>query len=129
MQRNKERLPWGNFAIALVWLLNGLLAKVMGLVPRHEAIVGEILGSTYSRELTLLIGLGEMALAGWIVVGKFPKQTAIGQIIIILSMNALETLLAPEWLLWGRWNFLFALIFCGFIYLEAFYLRKSQQST
>lgn len=115
---------WGRYLIALVWLLNGLVAKVLGLVPRHEAIVGEILGPSYARELTLLIGLGEMTLAGWIVAGKFPMQTAILQIIIILSMNALETLLAPEWLLWGRWNFLFALLFCAFIYLKAFYLRK-----
>jgi hypothetical protein len=31
-------------AIALVWLANGLLCKVLGLVPRHEAIVARILG-------------------------------------------------------------------------------------
>jgi uncharacterized membrane protein YphA (DoxX/SURF4 family) len=111
---------WGGYFIALVWLLNGLLAKVLGLVPRHVEIVGQILGATYAKELTVLIGVGEILLAVWILLGRFPRITAIGQIALIMTMNVLEAMLAPEFLLWGRLNFLFALLFCGFIYYDAF---------
>ena len=41
--------------IALVWLANGLLAKVFNLVPPHTEIVGNILGEEYARPLTVLI--------------------------------------------------------------------------
>ena len=41
-------------AIALVWLGNGLVAKVLGLVPRHEEIVAQILGP--SDEISALSG-------------------------------------------------------------------------
>jgi hypothetical protein len=49
--------------IALVWLANGLLSKVLNLVPRHTLIVARILGPTYARPLTVAIGLAEMGMA------------------------------------------------------------------
>jgi hypothetical protein len=108
------------YLIALVWLANGLLAKVLNLVPRHTEIVGAILGPTYARELTVLIGLTEIAMAAWIVLDRHRRPTAIAQIAIILTMNTLESLLVPELLLWGYLNPVFAVLFCGVIYYHGF---------
>jgi hypothetical protein len=51
-----------HYLIALVWLVNGLLCKVLGLVPRHAAIVARILGPSHADLLTLLIGLAARGL-------------------------------------------------------------------
>ena len=51
------------FLIAFVWLANGLLCKLLLLVPRHAAIVARILGPAYASTLTRLIGLGEIGMA------------------------------------------------------------------
>ena len=42
--------------IALVWMANGLLCKLLMLVPRHAAIVARILGPAHASVLTRLIG-------------------------------------------------------------------------
>ncbi|MEO0731390.1 MAG: DoxX-like family protein [Bacteroidota bacterium] len=107
------------YLIALVWLINGLYAKVLGQVPRHEEIVSRILGEAYASTLTTLIGLAEIAMAVWICRGYYRRLTGLAQITIILTMNVLETLLVPDLLLWGRWNLAFALLFCGIVYYHA----------
>ncbi len=108
------------FFIGFVWMANGLWAKVLRGVPRHEEIVASILGDTYARELTILIGLAEIATAIWIILGHYRKLTTVAQISIILLMNILETLLARDLLLWGPYNLLFAILFCGVVYLHGF---------
>jgi hypothetical protein len=114
--------------IALVWLANGLLAKVFNLVPRHTEIVGNILGEEYARPLTVLIGCSEIALGIWIYLGFYRKPTAIAQIAIILTMNTLETLLVPDLLLWGYLNPVFAVLFCGLIWYHGFRTTPSHES-
>lgn len=109
-----------SYLIALVWLANGLLCKVLQLVPRHEAIVARILGPGHAGTLALLIGLGEIGMAVWIVSGIQRRWCAMVQIALILSMNVLESWLAPDLLLWGRANALFAALFCLFIYYHTF---------
>jgi len=111
------------YFIAFVWLANGLLAKVLGLVPRHQEIVARILGPEYADTLTFLIGCSEIAVAIWVILGRHRKFTAVAQIGIILSMNFLETILAQDLLLWGPWNLLFAVCFCGLVYYHGFYLK------
>ena len=108
------------YFIALVWLANGLFAKVLNLVPRHTEIVASILGPAYARPLTIFIGLSEIAMAVWIVLDRQRKPTAILQIAIILTMNTLESILVPELLLWGYLNPVFAALFCILIYYHAF---------
>ena len=44
------------YLMALVWLINGLLCKVLMLVPRHAAIVARILGPAHASVLIRLIG-------------------------------------------------------------------------
>ena len=108
--------------IAAVWLINGLFCKVLNLVPRHQQIVANILGVDHARNLTLLIGFSEIAMAVWILSGIKPKLNAITQIVVIVAMNTLEFFMAPELLLWGKANAIFALLFVLFISYYAFYI-------
>jgi uncharacterized membrane protein YphA (DoxX/SURF4 family) len=108
------------YLIALVWLVNGLFCKLLLLVPRHAAIVARILGPDHAGLLTRLIGLGEIGMAVWVLSGIKPRWCAVAQIGLILSMNTLEAFLAPDLLLWGRANALFAVLFCLLIYLHTF---------
>jgi len=103
------------FLIAGVWLLNGVVGKILHLVPRHEQIVARILGPAYAGPLTVAIGIGEVLLAVWILSRRWERLNVLTQVGLISTMNVLETLLAPDLLLWGRWNLPFALLFCGFI--------------
>jgi hypothetical protein len=109
---------------ATVWIVNGFLCKVLNLVPRHEEIVSRILGGTYSRTLTILIGFSEIAMASWIVTGIKPRLNVVMQILIVVAMNILEFLLAPDLLLWGEANSIFAFLFILLIYWNEFYQNK-----
>jgi len=110
--------------IALVWLANGLFCKVLNLVPRHEQIVGRILGENYARPLTIVIGLSEVVMAIWVFSGYKSRFNAFVQIAVIASMNILEFLLVPDLLLWGKLNSLFAFLFIVMIYINECILNK-----
>lgn len=113
-----------NYFIAAVWIANGLVCKVLNLVPRHQEIVASILGSEHARLLTVLIGLAETGMAIWIISGIRPRLNAIVQIVVIAAMNILEFILVPDLLLWGRANAIFAFLFILLIAYHAFYLKK-----
>ncbi len=110
--------------IATVWLVNGLICKVLNLVPRHQEIVASILGEEYARPLTILIGISEIIMALWILSRFKPKWSAITQIIVVATMNMLEFILVPHLLLWGRFNALFALLFILIVYYNEFILKQ-----
>ena len=93
-------------------------------MPRHQQIVARILGNDYSKILTFIIGLSEIGMAIWILSGKYPRLNAVTQMFIVASMNALEFFLAPDLLLWGKANAIFALMFIVLIYYNDFYIRK-----
>ena len=112
------------YGIAAVWLVNGLWCKVLNGVPRHEAIVARILGPQHAGILTKLIGCLEIAMAVWIVSSIKRRLNAVVQMVVIGSMNILEAVLAPDRLLWGPWNALFALLFIGLIYYNEFYTKN-----
>lgn len=113
-----------NIIIALIWLVNGLYCKMLNLVPRHEMIVARILGNNHSRALTILIGLSEIAMALWILSGFKSRMNALFQMVIILTMNAIEFVLAQDLLLWGRFNAMFAGLLVTVIYLNEFIFNK-----
>ncbi len=113
-----------SYFLAAVWLINGLVCKVLNLVPRHQQIVGEILGANYSRVLTISIGCSEILMAIWILSTVKTKLNAIAQIAIVATMNLLEFILVPHLLLWGRANAIFALIFILVVYFNEFNLNK-----
>lgn len=114
------------YFIGLTWLINGLLCKVLNMVPRHEQIVAQILGDKYSRTLTLAIGFSEIGMAVWVLSGIKSRYNAILQIAIVAAMNLLEFFLVPDLLLWGRLNSLFAFFFILIIYYTEFKLNPNQ---
>jgi hypothetical protein len=114
------------FFIAVVWLINGLFCKVLNVVPRHEEIVQRVLSLDRSSAyfITTLIGFSEILMAIWIISRIRPRLNAIAQIIIVATMNALEFILVPDLLLWGKFNSIFAFLFMVVIYYNEFYLNK-----
>lgn len=117
----------GNYIIAAVWIANGLFCKVFNLVPRHEQIVAAILGEKHSGLLTRTIGFAEIAMAIWILSGIRSKWSAVVQMAVIATMNVLEYIVAPELLLWGKMNSVFALIFIIFIYVNEFKWKRTHR--
>ena len=112
------------YLIALIWFTNGLICKVLGLVPRHQAIVAQILGVEHAYLFTKLIGVSEVLMSFWIVTRWNRKMNVIVQCVIIATMNILEFLLVPDLLLWGKWNSLFALLLIGFIVWNERYYQQ-----
>jgi len=110
------------YLITTIWVINGLFCKVLNLVPRHQEIVATIIGDNHARLLTFLIGIAEIAMAVWILIGIWSRLNAITQITVIAIMNTLEFILAPDLLLWGRFNALFAFLFILLIFYNEFYL-------
>ena len=104
--------------IASVWLVNGLFCKVLGYAPRHEAIVARILGGEFAHPLTILIGLSEIFMVVWILSRFRAKLNVYAQIVLVITMNVLETILASDLLLWGHWNLLWAVSFCLVIWIN-----------
>ena len=110
--------------IALVWVINGLLCKLLNLVPRHQQIVARILGAEHSVLLTNLIGLSEIFIGVWILTKIKTRFSAILQIVLVAVMNSIEFFLAHDLLLWGKFNSIFALLFIGIIVLNEFILKE-----
>jgi len=113
-----------NFLIASVWFINGVFCKVFNLLPRHQEIVGRILGNEHAKLFTLWIGIFETSMGVWILTKLFSKLNAFVQILIVSFMNILEFILVPDLLLWGRANAFFALIFILLIFYNEFGLNK-----
>ena len=113
-----------NSLIATVWIANGLFCKVLNLVPRHQEIIGRILGNEYAGLFTKLIGSSEILMAVWIISGIKTRLNAMTQIGIVAIMNVIEFLLVPDLLLWGKANSMFALLFILVTYYNEFVLRK-----
>ena len=126
IKRNNQLLPQRilTWFIALVWLANGLFCKVLGLVPRHEQIVAKILSSNYAHNITVLIGISEIIMAIWILSSFKTRLNAIVQIVVVAIMNVIEFMFAPDLLLWGKFNSLFAFIFILVVLINGFYLNK-----
>jgi hypothetical protein len=109
--------------IAAVWLINGLFCKVLLLVPRHREIVARILGDAHAPLFTVLIGCSEILMAVWIFSRFRQKLNVITQIVLVAAMNILEFILAPDLLLWGRFNIVFALLLIAVIYYNQYVLN------
>lgn len=127
---SRKRYQGLTYAIAAVWLINGLFCKLFNLVPRHRQIVAEILGTPYAAICTAAIGCAEVLMALWILSGIKPRWNALTQIIVVAAMNILEFVRVPHLLLWGRFNSLFALLFIGIVYCHGFvWLQKIRQTS
>lgn len=128
---NKQRINRiATIFIATIWLVNGLFCKVLNLVPRHQEIVKKILhlDNQTARIITIIIGISEIFMAVWILSRIKHKLNAITQIVIIATMNILEFILAPDLLLWGKLNSVFAFLFILVIYYNKFVLTSKKQN-
>lgn len=112
------------YFIAAVWIANGLLCKVLNLVPRHQQIVGSIFGEEFARPLILVIGIAEVGMAIWVLSGIRSRLNTLTQIAVVAAMNILEFVLVPNLLLWGRLNAVFALLFIIVVYYKEFVLHR-----
>ncbi len=119
---------FGTWSIAIVWVANGLFCKVLNMVPRHEQIVARILGGEYSLILTKAIGFSEIVMAIWVLSGFRSRWCTSLQVFIVLIMNIIEFLLAPDLLQWGRFNLLFALLFIGFVWANEVVFKRRIES-
>ncbi len=84
---------------AAVWLVFGLVFKVLHVVPRHDDIVAAVLGPELARPLTIAVGVAETMLGLWILSARWPRTCAAVQTLAIFGMNALELTFAREHLL------------------------------
>lgn len=77
-------------AIALVWLYQGFWCKVLGGVPRHEAIIAAVpfIGSAAGRSALIALGLLECGIGLWVLSGRWMRQVAIVQTALLAAMNA-----------------------------------------
>ncbi len=116
----KNRKQFVNYFVVLVWMVNGLFCKVLNLIPRHQEIVGRILGNQNAFIFTKIIGVSEILMAFWILSKCKTKINSIAQISIIAIMNILEFILVPDILLWGKMNSVFAFLFIILIYCNEF---------
>ena len=112
-----------NILISFVWLINGLYAKVLGFVPRHQEIVERILGSEIYFIAVKVIGVLEYCMYEWVISRKLSRIAAGMQIVIVLTMNILEFILVPDLLLFGRMNIIIATVFISIIYVNEFIIK------
>ena len=106
--------------ISAVWSASGLIAKILNRVPRHQEIVERILHLDNGRLVTILIGFAEIFLAVWVRSRLNIRLCAVCQIVIILAMNLIEFIYASDLLLWGKFNIVFAVLFCILVYCWGF---------
>jgi uncharacterized membrane protein YphA (DoxX/SURF4 family) len=77
-------------AIALVWLYQGFWCKVLGGIPRHEAVIASVpfIGSAAGRSALVALGLLECGIGLWVLSGRWMRQAAIVQTALLAGMNA-----------------------------------------
>jgi len=83
-------VAWLRFGVALVWLVFGLLFKALGMMPRHRRIVARVVGEQAAGRVTSLVAAGEIALALWMLSGRFLPICMSVQTLALAAMNTLE---------------------------------------
>lgn len=109
--------------ITLVWLANGLYAKLLDGVPRHQEIVARLFGEAHSLAIIRVIGLAEIVMALWVWSLFHRRFCAVTQIAVVTSMNVIEFCATRDLLLWGPWNAVFAALFCVLVFFHGFRSR------
>jgi len=117
------------WSIASVWLVFGLGAKVLGLVPRHRKIVARVLGDDLARPATVAVGLGETALGLWVLSARHPRLAAATQTAAIAAMNTLELRRARRHLLAPRSMVLANTAFLTLVWAHALRLARLRRSS
>lgn len=79
------------FAVASVWLYEGFWCKVLGRLPRQEAIVESVpgLGGRVAHGFLLVLGYVECGIAVWVLSGWRAHWAALFQTILLAGMNTI----------------------------------------
>jgi len=118
-----------SWSIAAIWIVNGLFCKVLGFVPRHEQIVKRILAPYNSHIIVVLIGISEICMAIWVFSNFKTKLNSVIQILVVTAMNIIEFIFAPDLLLWGKFNILFAFLFTLVVFINGFILPNINEQS
>lgn len=105
--------------IGSVWVFHGLFSKILGGIPRHELIVGRILGQEIAGPATMMIGAYEVLLGLWAASGKLRLPCAVVQTLSIIAMNSLEILIARDLLISAPGMVVLNLGFLGVVWFWA----------
>ena len=87
------------FVIGSVWIFHGLYSKLLNGIPRHQKIVGRVIGNKFAGFATKAVGLCEVLVGVWVFTGWERSSCAVVQTVAIVSMNVLEILLAGDLLI------------------------------
>lgn len=74
--------------------------------------------------ITKAIGAGELLIVFWILSRIKSKWCSIAQIGLVITMNIIEAILAPDLLLFGRGNLFVAFVFVIVVYMNEFFPIK-----
>jgi DoxX-like family len=77
-------------SVAMVWFYQGLWCKVLGGVPRQEAVISTVpfMGAAEVRMALMVLGLVECGLAVWVLSGQRMRQAATVQTALLAAMNS-----------------------------------------
>jgi hypothetical protein len=77
-------------SVAMVWFYQGLWCKVLGGVPRQEAVISTVpfMGAAEVRIALMVLGLVECGLAVWVLSGQRMRQAATVQTALLAAMNS-----------------------------------------
>jgi hypothetical protein len=91
---------WGRIAIASVWLYEGLWCKILGGAPHQEAVATSISRScSLSPKLALVaIGVGECAIAAWVLSARRRRAAAVIQTVLLAGMNTAGLIWARQFI-------------------------------
>jgi uncharacterized membrane protein YphA (DoxX/SURF4 family) len=77
-------------SVAAVWLYEGLWCKLLGRVPSQLEVVKAVprLGPSFGPPFLKTLGVVEVALAVWVLVGIAPGLCAIVETALLVVLNA-----------------------------------------
>jgi DoxX-like family len=117
-----------NICIALIWFLNGFYCKLLNFVPRHQEIIGRILGEEHAFLFTKLIGCLEILMSFWVISRFKSRLCSWIQVILIAMMNSIEFFKVPDILLFGHGNAILALLLIIVILWNEYYIYPNRKT-
>ncbi len=84
-------------AVAAVWLYEGLWCKLLRSEPREFEVVKAVprYGPRFGVPFLMTLGVLEVGLAVWVLMGAAPLLCAVAQTVLLVSLNA-------NGLIWAR---------------------------
>jgi hypothetical protein len=105
--------------VGSVWVFHGLYSKLLNGIPRHRAIVGQVLGAEWALPATMAVGVLEVLLGLWAWSRWRRRECAAVQTLGIAAMNTLEIIRARDLLISAPGMLLLNAIFLGAVWIWA----------